>query len=420
MLKRFRDTAREFPGKFWVLVGASFIDVTGRTIVFPFFALYITQRFGVGMTEAGALFAIFSVAGFFGNVMGGGLADRFGRKGILVFGLVFSALSSVSMGLVARLTTFYALAAVVGLLSDVAGPAHGAMVADLLPDEKRAEGYGILRVAGNVAWIVGPTIGGLLATRSYFLLFVLDAVASLITAMVVLRLIPETRPQARAGGEREPMSATFVGYRRVLADGRFAAFLLISALMNVVYLQLYSTLSVYLRDVHAVTTRAYGLLMSMNATLVVVSQFWVTRKIRPYRPLTMMALGSALYMIGFSLWGFVSAFPLFVASMLIITVGEMIVVPVAHALVARFAPEDMRGRYMAVFALSWSIPSAVGPWAAGLILDHYNPNLVWYLAGCLSAAAAAGFLILDSRTRERFPAQPEVGPERGPGATSAP
>src|SRR3972149_6520714 len=99
MLNRFRVTAKEFPGKFWILVGARFIDAVGRTIVMPFFALYVTQRFDVGMTEAGALFAVFSIAGFFGNMMGGGLTDRFGRKGILLFGLVFSALSSVSMGL---------------------------------------------------------------------------------------------------------------------------------------------------------------------------------------------------------------------------------------------------------------------------------------------------------------------------------
>jgi len=406
VLNRIRSTYREYPSKFWVLVGAAFVDNIGRTILQPFFALYVTDRFNVGMTEAGALFAVFSVTGFAGNMLGGALTDRFGRKGMVLFGLVLSATTSLTMGLATQLSTFYILAASVGLLSDIAGPAHGAMVADLLPEEKRAEGFGVLRVVANLSWVIGPTIGGFLATQSYMLLFVMDAVCSVITAIIFARAMPETRPQARELGQHETMAATFAGYRRVLADRPFVAFLLTAALMNLVYLQMYSTLSVFLRDVHALPTRDYGVLMSTNATLVVLTQFWVTRRTRNRRPMTMMALGTALYMVGFTMYGFVSAYPLFVAAMLIITCGEMIAIPVSQALVARFAPEDMRGRYVAIAGIAWGIPHAIGPWGAGIILDNYNPNWVWYLCGILAAAAAAGYLVLDIRLRTRFSAQP--------------
>ena len=137
MFARLQSTYREYPSKFWVLAGASFVDSIGCTTIWPFFALYITQRFDVGMTEAGILFAIFSTAGFVGNILGGALTDRIGRKTIVIFGLVVSALSSLTMGTVDKLATFYLLAAFVGLLSDIAGPAHQAMVADLLPVGKQ-------------------------------------------------------------------------------------------------------------------------------------------------------------------------------------------------------------------------------------------------------------------------------------------
>jgi len=404
MLGNLKSTYREYPSRFWVLVGASFIDRVGGTILNPFFALYVTQRFGVGMTEAGVLFTLFSVSGFAGNMLGGALADRFGRKGMVLFGLVFSALSNVTMGFVGSLVTFYFLAIFVGLLSDVAGPAHGAMVADLLPEHQRAEGYGILRVVANVAWIIGPTIGGLLASRSYLSLFLLDALASLITAAIVFRFLPETRPEARQVTQRETLAATFGGYFRVVRDGAFVSFVLMAALMNLVYLQMYSTLSVYLRDVHGVPPQGYGFLTSANAILVVLTQFWITRRIRRYPPMVMMAVGTLLYMVGFLSYGFVSVYLAFLAAMLVITVGEMIVVPISSALVARFAPADMRGRYIAIAGLSWSIPSAIGPLAAGVILDNFNPNLVWYAAGMLAAVAAAGFLMLNSTARARLAA----------------
>jgi MFS family permease len=355
------------------------------------------------MTQAGILLALFSISGFVGNLAGGALTDRFGRRSMVLFGLVFSAFSSLAMGLVGDLRAFFVLAVVVGFLSDISGPAEGAMVADLLPEEKRAEGFGVLRVAGNLAWIVGPTIGGLLATRSFLLLFVLDAICSSITALIVYRLIPETRSAAAAAAtEHEPVSRTFKGYSRVLSDSVFLLFLAVCMLMNLVYLQMYSTFSVYLRDVHEIAARGYGLLMSLNATMVVLLQFSVTRVARRYPAMLMMALGTVLYMIGFTAFGLVGAYPLFVAAMLVITLGEMIVIPVGHALVVQLAPEIMRGRYIAIFGLSWALPQAVGPWAAGIILDNYNPNLVWYLCGALAAMAALGFVYLHGRSRLRL------------------
>ena len=95
------------------------------------------------------------------------------------------------------------------------------MVVDILPEEKRAEGFGVSRVVDNLAWIIGPLIGGFMADRSYLLLFMVDAFASLITAALIFRLIPETRPQAaEAGAEGENTLQTFGGYLACSATGR--------------------------------------------------------------------------------------------------------------------------------------------------------------------------------------------------------
>ena len=406
MFNSFKETFNEFPRTFWTLIGAAFIDRLGRTMIFPFFSLYITQKFDVGMTQAGMLLAIFSIAGLVGSMIGGALTDKFGRKGIVLFGLVFSALSSVLMGLVNELSHFYLLAIVVGSLSNVAGPAHQAMVADILPEEKRAEGFGMFRVAGNLAWIIGPTIGGLIAGGSYLMLFVLDAITSLIVAYIVFRSIPETKPQESEREERKTLAQTFSGYRVVLKDRLYIVYLLVSMLMLVAYQQMYNTLSVYLRDSHGIPARGYGALLSIDAFLVVLLQFWVTRRVKDRPPMVMMAAGTALYMLGLAMFGFVSAYWLFVVAILMLTFGEMIVMPVSQALAARFSPEEMRGRYMAFYSLAWAIPSTIGPWAAGLILDNYNPDWVWYLAGIACVIAVVGFLALQPGVQKRFAMAP--------------
>jgi MFS family permease len=373
-LKHPRQIFNEYPRQFWTLIVAMFIDRLGGALMFPFFTLYITRRFGVGMTEVGVIFGLFSIASVAGSIFGGALTDRLGRKGMLIFGLVTSALTSLLMGLVSSIELFFGSALVVGLFVNAGGPAQQAMVADLLPDEKRTQGFGILRVMANLAVTIGPAIGGLLAARSYLYLFICDAVLSLITAGIVALVIEETRPAPREGEPEQTMAQTFGGYRDVLRDATFILFIGAYILMALVYMQMNSTLAVYLRDTHSVSEQGFGYILSLNAAMVVLFQFFITRRISKYRPLNMMAIGALLYAVGFGMYGFVSAYVLFLVAMAIVTIGEMLTAPTAQAMVAHFAPEDMRGRYMAIFGFSWVIPLTVGPLLAGLIMDNADPR----------------------------------------------
>jgi MFS family permease len=397
MFARLHKIYHEFPRLFWVVVVVSFIDRIGGTLLFPFFALYITQKFNVGMTQAGILLGMSSLFGLIGSTVGGALTDKFGRKQLILFGLIFSAVSTLGFGLVNDFSVLFPLMVVVGLLSSVAHPAHDAMIADILPEKQRQEGFGILRVVGNLSWIIGPTIGGFVANINFFYLFVIDAVISGIVAAIIFRVIPETKPEAHAHEQHESFWQTLIGYRVVLKDFAFMAFMVAGLLMMVVYLQMYGSLSVYLRDNHNISPSGYGFLMTTSAITVVFFQFWVSRLIKYRPPFLMMAVGTVFYMIGFTLFGLVTAYFLFALNIVIITIGEMIVVPTSQAIAANFAPETMRGRYMAIFGLSWAIPSTVGPGAAGYILDHYNPNLLWYIGGALCGLSVLAYYALHLR-----------------------
>jgi MFS family permease len=411
MASRFSKTYDKFPPLFWIVVGVRFVDGIGGTLLFPFFALYITQKFGVGMTEAGILLGMSSLAGLVGSMIGGAVTDKFGRKQIILFGLVFSALSTLTIGFVTEISVMYPLSIFIGLLGNIAHPAHEAMIADILPENKRQEGFGILRVVGNLAWIIGPTIGGFVANINFFYLFVTDAVISCIVAAIIFRAIPETKPEPRAHEQSESFLQTMAGYRHVLRDTAFMAFMVAGILMLTVYQQMYGTLSVYLRDVHAIAPSGYGFLMTASAITVVIFQFWVSRMMRKRPPFLTMALGTLFYMVGFTLFGVFTTYILFVVNIIIITIGEMLVVPTSQALVAGFAPEDKRGRYMAIFGLSWAIPSTIGPGAAGYIIDNFNPNLLWYIGGILCAVSAFGYYALHLRLggQLRFAPPPEEG-----------
>ena len=160
MQVKFHTIKNKYPRHFWVLIGALFIDRVGGALIFPFLALYITSKFNVGMTQVGGIFAIHSISSFFGNMVGGALADKFGRRSILIIGLVFSALISLGMGFIEDWDLFYALAFLTGFVSNFGGPAVQAMLADILPADRRPDGFGVLRVSMNLAATIGPPSAG--------------------------------------------------------------------------------------------------------------------------------------------------------------------------------------------------------------------------------------------------------------------
>lgn len=392
----------EYPSQFWILILGTFIDHVGGALIYPFLTLYVTRAFNVGMTEVGLVFGLFAIAGIVGSTVGGAMTDRLGRKRMLVFGLVGSALTTLAMGLAETLGLFLITTIFVGLLGHAGGPAQQAMVADLLPPEKRAQGFGVLRVVANLAITIGPAIGGLLAARSYLLLFVCDVVASLTAAVFVVLTIRESKPEATAEEAAKTVFQTFGGYWDVLRDSTFVLFLLACVLRAFVAMQLTTTLPVYLRDVGGVTERGFGYVLSLNAAMVVLLQFPITRRVGRFPPLYVMAAGMVMYALGFGMYGFVSAYVLFLAAVAVLTVGEMMTAPVSQSLVSQMAPESMRGRYMATYGFSWVIPAAAGPTLAGLVMDHGDPRWVWYGTGILGFVAAGVFLLLRRRVGDGF------------------
>jgi MFS family permease len=158
-----------------------------------------------------------------------------------------------------------------------------------------------------------------------------------------------------------------------------------------VYQQQYSSLSVYLRDVHHISSQNYGVMLSLAGLEVVLFQIWISRTIRKYPPFLIMIFGTLFFVVGFTMIGFVHGVPLFILCITLITIGEMITFPTNRVIAVNFAPTEMRGRYMAVYDLGWAIPATFGPAAAGLILDHYDPNLLWYIGGMLCAISALSF-----------------------------
>jgi len=367
-MRRLQRELAGFPRPFWVLFFGSVINSLGGGLVFPFLSLYLRQKLGAPMTTVGVIASVWSLAAFPGQLAGGELADRVGRRTMMVLSLLASGATTLGFGLAGTLPAFLALALVAGLTNSAYGPAAGAMVADLVEPQERARAYGLLRITNNFGFAVGPALGGLIAGKSYLLLFTLSALASLAYGAIVFWGTYETKPrdvdllaQAREGPG---------GFLHVLRNGPFLLFCALAVMAELPYSQMTMILPVHMKEDFGLAERS-----------------------------VVLARG----------------FPWFVASMVLVTFGEMISVPVANAVAADLAPPDLRGRYMAFFGLTWTTGYAIGPVLGGLVVDHLSVRLLWPLMGVLGAVATAGFLLLHRAMGERF-SEPACGcaPRTGP------
>ena len=404
-----RNTTAKLPKPFWVLAGGSLINATGAGLVFPFMTLYLRQKLGIPMTVVGMLLMLNGAVGLAPLMVGGWLADRLGRRKLILFSLFSWGLATMGIGLADRLEAVAVALAIESLMGSLFDPAANAMVADIIPVEQRAEAYGILRVVRNLGIVIGPAIGGLVVgTGTYLYLFSGSALSALLFFLIALFGLPETLP-TKVGlvGEEAPAS-----YRVALRDRTFVAFCLVATLLSLVIVQLTTTLPVFLKDERFIPESRWGLLMSLNAAMVVLLQFPLTRLTERFSRTRMMALGALLYGLGYGAVALAPGVVAVAGCVVVFTLGEMIYMPTSTAFVADLAPAAMRGRYMGLASLVWGIGYSTGPFLGGLVMDRLGGMFIWPLCLLLGLVSGGAFLFLRQHaqraTRETSAAAPET------------
>ncbi|HSR49006.1 MAG TPA: MFS transporter [Anaerolineales bacterium] len=404
MFQRIRTTIREtrgrYPSQFWLLFWGMLLNAAGGSMVWPFLTIYVRQQLDVPLTQVGLLLSVNSLAGFVGMSFAGPAADRFGRKGVMVLSLAAGAVGMLAMSRAASYSAWVAIMLFTGAFNPLYRVGADAMVADLVGPAERPGAYALLRMIANLGVAIGPALGGFITSVSYAIAFYISALAStgyaLLLAFRARETLPASAPEAPQTGR---------GYAPVLRDRPFVAFVGIYGLAGMAYVMMMVLLPVYAKENFGVPESQYGFIMATNAAMVVLFQYAVTRRTSRRAALPVLAVGSLFFAAGVGAVALSSAFLGFWLSMVVLTIGEMIVIPTSTTLTANLAPADMRGRYMGIYTIAWGMAFGIGPVLGGALNDNIGPAAIWYGAALLAAAAAVGFLIL-RRERRLQGAQP--------------
>ncbi|MGR6921761.1 MDR family MFS transporter [[Actinomadura] parvosata] len=380
------------PRPFWALWGGTLVNRLG-TMVMPFTGVYLTQSRGLSVAAAGLVMGLFGAGSLLSQLVAGVLTDRIGRRATLSGGMLATAVCMLALGYSTSLPAILASMFALGLVVDVYRPASSALVADLVSPEERPRAYGLLFWAINLGYSVGMTAGGWLAGLGFVWLFWIDALSSVVFAVLVWRAVPETRPETRR---------TTGGFGVVLRDRVMVGFTLVVLGNALVYAQTMTMLPVAMTGVVKLSSQEFGLAMAMNGILIVIVQPLVSGWLGRMDPARTFALGVAVMAAGFAMTAFVTSTLGLAVTIAIWTAGEIITAGIPGAIVAALAPAELRGRYSGLFGLAWSLAAVLAPLAGGPLLE-LGPRVLWFTIGGVGLTAAAGMLLLGPAVRRRNP-----------------
>lgn len=392
---RLSRSLQGYDRRLWMLFGGRVIAATGFSIVMPFLSIFLYTEMGVPMTIVGMIFLGNAVSGAVGQMMGGEMADRLGRRPVMWAsmasrGVVFLLLS-VAIAYMVDLRLISALLMASSFAGSLFEPATNAMVADLVPSGRRLEAYSILRVGQNIGWTLGPLLGGILAMFSYASLFIFTSITSISVGFIIYTWLSDPVRRTTQTDRFRPRDLLKVGQNRP-----FLLFCLATIPLSVVLGQMTSTFALFSEDVVGISIAEVGYLYALNGAMVVFLQIPMARYVNRFRMSQVLAVGALMYAAGYLIVGWASDIWILVVSMIITTLAENTTSPASTNLVANISPENERGRYMGVSGIFHSFGWSVGPLVGGVLYDSLvsTPVMLWSSIAAISLLSWAGFVWL--------------------------
>ena len=380
------------PAPVRLLVWGTLVNKLG-TFIFPYLSLVLRRDFGMSPARAGLLLTCHGLGAIVSVLVGGVLTDRLGRRQTLLLSMFGGGALAVAMAFAPSLDWFVPLLIAFGFLGDLYRPAASAIISDLLPPAERALGFAAFRTAVNLGFAFGVVLGGVLADLSWRFLFVGDGLTTLACAVVLAVGIPETKPEAPAGGA----DARSVSPWR---DRVFLTSVLSSTGFCLMFFSFLTVLPLTITGWGGYPAWVYGLLMAMNGTIIGFFEISATHALRPYRRLRVAALGIAFACVGFGLTGVAPHWTWFLLTSLLWTAGEILFAPQQIAFVADWSPPTARGRYLSLYQASWTAGAALNPLLFLPLQARLGDPLFWPVLGLFGLPSVAVLLHLD-RTADR-------------------
>lgn len=362
----------------------------------PFMSLYVTQSLKRSPSDAGLIITLFGAGSVLGSALGGTLTDKIGFRPVQIISLLFSGSFFLLFSTIAHFSTLCILSVVISFFSDAFRPANFTAVAAYARPGTETRSYSLNRLATNVGWALGTSLGGIIASFNYQLLFIVDGGISILAAIGIWSLLPQARAAAKQ--VKAGLEAAGEALKKPWQDKVFVYFILITTVFATCFFLMFRIGPLYFKEVWGMDELVIGLLMGLNGVLVALFEMVAVSYLEKRRtPGFYIVTGVVVLGIAYLLMLLPAsvAVPALTISIILFTTGEMLTVPFINTFVVSRSNHANRGQYAAGYTLSWSFARVAGPAGGFYLAEHFGYRLLWIsLCGLLLLCALVYRLML--------------------------
>lgn len=378
----------------WLLSFIMLINRSG-TMVVPFMTLYLTSKeMHRSLSEAGFVMMLFGLGSIVGAYFGGKFSDKIGFYKVQLFTLFGGGLMFILLGQVHSYPLICVFTFLLSMVNEAFRPANSSSIAFYSTSENRTRSYSLNRLAINLGWAVGASIGGLVAAFDYELLFWVDGVTNILAAGLLFYFLRPNIQIKKEEVKEEVVPEVMSAYK----DKTYLWFLVLMTLFSSCFVQLFTTIPKYFRDDMLLNEKYIGLIMAINGIIIVAIEMVLVYTLEKKNKNTQWII-IGLVMCACSYLSLLipgNAKFISLVMILFITVGEIMAMPFMNVFWLQRANDKNRGQYAALYTISWGIGNTLGPFLISALVDSSSFKVAFIVLGFILCVSAFGFYKLNS------------------------
>lgn len=385
----YLDTFKGLSTEVWWLSLITLINRAG-TMVIPFLSLYLTKSLGFTVPDVGWIMSCFGVGSVAGSWLGGKLTDKIGYYKVMSISLLLTGVLFIALQFITTFAGFCIGIFLVMLVADTFRPAMFVALSAYSKPENKTRSVTLIRLAINLGFTAGPAVGGLIITSiGYHGLFWVDGITCILAVILLIKVLNPKKARVLDEVKVEhPVS--------VYKDKAFWVFFVSMFLFGFVFLQYFSTMPLYYRDVYQLTELQIGLLFGMNGFIIFALEMplinWLENT--KYSKAFLMMIGLLLTAFSFLILILGFWLGILIIAMLLMTIGEMIAFPFSNAFVVERAKKGNQGEYMAFYSIAFSVAHIFGHNTGMQLVDNVGFDNTWTIITLLSFVGVLCLLLL--------------------------
>ena len=391
MISLYRNAFGGLSRQVWLLALVMLINRSGGMVV-AFLTLYLTQKLGFSVVDAGFVMVAFGIGSICGTFIGGKLTDLIGYFPVQLWSLF---LGGIMFLLISQTENYYVICTLIFLLSafgEAYRPANTASIADFSTPETFTRSVSLIRLAINIGWSIGPAIGGFLATRDYKLLFWADGLTNIGAAILVLSFLRGTRRQK---SDNQVVKSEINPKDSAYKDRKYLVFLLLTTLYAIAFFQLFTIGPLFYKQACNLSEIQIGYILGLNGLLVAFIEMVLVYKIEgKFQKLSLISFGVSLVVVNYVIFLFTHNYSWLIVGIVFATFSEIFAMPFMNTITINRAKSHNRGQYSALHSMTWSVAQISAPLIGTQTIAHLGFDALWYILGTFGIISAVGFRVL--------------------------